>query len=92
MSKQLQFVSTMSGDPTVPGKVIQLSTCTGGYSPLDVEINNIVKALTLVKFHGTVTFVVALSTGEPYWTSVVTFTIPTGVDWNTTNHHPKEHV
>ena len=90
MSNQLQFVSTMAGDPTVPGLVTQLSTCIGGYSPLDSEINNIVKALALVKFHGTITFTIATTTGDLYWTSIVTFTddIPNGI-WNTTNNRPK---
>jgi hypothetical protein len=68
---------------------IQLSTCSGGWSPLDSEINNIVKALALVKFRGVVIFVITGDT-DPYWTSVVTFTddLPNG-NWNTTNHHPK---
>jgi hypothetical protein len=87
MTKQIQFVSTMAGATGAP---IQLSTCMGGWSPLDLEINNIVKALALVQFRGTVTFTVSTSTGDPYYTSIVSFTndIPNGL-WNTTNHHPQ---
>ena len=80
------FISTMAGVDSVP---VQLSMCVGGWSPLDNEINNIVKALAIVKYRGAVTFVISCA-GDPYFTSVVSFTddIPNGI-WNTTNHHPQ---
>jgi hypothetical protein len=80
-----QFTLTMAGADGVPEVI---DTANGGYSPLDATINSVAKALTVVKFRGTVVFTISTTAGELFFTSVVTFTedIPTGI-WNTTDHH-----
>lgn len=86
MTNLTMFVLSMAGADGVP---VQLSTCGGAEAPLFDDINAIAKALTIVKFRGTVTFTITTTNGVLYWTVLISYTddIPNGV-WNTVDEHP----
>ncbi len=87
MTKPLTYTMSVAG---ADGVFVPFSGASAADTDMALlnEMNDIARALSIIKFRGTAMFQIAASTGDLCWTCVVTFTddLPQGV-WNNTNHH-----
>jgi hypothetical protein len=79
---------TMAKDSEAP---VQLAQATVGDVSLASVANTVVKALSVIRFRGAVTFFAKTEVGIPLWAAVVSFTddLPDG-NWNVTQYDKQD--